>query len=74
LAAACDNPIKPEESLDRSTALAMYGARQLQVGATADLMAVDRNPLTTDDLGATRVSVTFIEGTAIHARTLPWPG
>ena len=52
----------------------MYGSHPLAVGDPADIVALDRNPLTTDDLGGTRVLASFIAGRRIEDETLPWPG
>lgn len=74
MAAACHNPITPDESLDRTAALAIFGSAPLAVGAAADIILIDRNPLTTDDLAATKVLATFISGERVDARPLAWPG
>lgn len=74
MAAACDNPITREESIDRASALAVYGSGTPRVGASADLVVLDRNPLTTDDLAGTRVQATYVNGVQSLHPTLPWPG
>lgn len=74
LAAACENPITPAESLDRETALEMYGANRLTVGGMADIIALDRNPLTTDGLGQTRVVASWIGGRPTEFEAMAWPG
>lgn len=74
MALACDNPLNPEESIDRETAVTMYGGRTPRVGDVADLVVLDRNPLSTDDLGSTRVLATYKAGVEIDARPMPWPG
>ncbi len=74
MVAACDNHLTPIESIDRQTALDIYGSAPIAVGGQADLLVIDRNPITTDDLAATQVLVTFVRGERVEIAPTPWPG
>lgn len=69
----------PEQAIALETAFAAYtsgsawinhrdGAGALQAGAVADLVVLDRDPFagSADDIGATRVVSTWIDGTRVH--------
>jgi predicted amidohydrolase YtcJ len=79
--------IHPAEALNATEALALYtdGAAAalgepapLAVGSPADLVLVDRDPVTAtpDELRETRVLATFVAGESIDISAGPpaWPG
>ena len=70
---------RPEQRLDLGTALAAYtagsayvnhldDAGSLRVGNRADLVVLDRDPFDfpADEIGATRVARTYVDGTLVH--------
>jgi hypothetical protein len=75
-----DHPVfLPEQRIDLATALAAYTAGSAYVnrldeagaivpGALADLAVLDRDPFAgpSDEIGATRVLETFVEGRRVH--------
>ncbi|MDX6359653.1 MAG: hypothetical protein QOH37_2707 [Nocardioidaceae bacterium] len=77
------DPFLPEQALDLTTAFAAYtsgsawvngrdrtdGAGVLAPGHAADLVVLDRDPFTgpADEIGATRVSSTWVGGQCVHA-------
>jgi predicted amidohydrolase YtcJ len=73
IAAAAANPITPEESLGVERALAIYGGRTPVVGDAADLIVVDQDPYTSEDLAATTVLATYVGGAATTAPAFRWP-
>ncbi|MGF1666041.1 MAG: amidohydrolase [Acidimicrobiia bacterium] len=73
IAAAATNPITPEESLGVERALAIFGGRTPMVGDTADLIVVDQDPNTTEDLAATTVLTTYVGGASVTAPAFRWP-
>ncbi len=76
-------PFLPEQALDLETAFAAYtsgsawinrrdevdGAGVLEPGAAADLVVLDRDPFAgpADQIGATRVASTWIDGEVVYA-------
>jgi predicted amidohydrolase YtcJ len=73
LAIACEHRLTRDESLatwtrDAARVLRWDGVGTLSPGAYADLIVVDRNPLTAplDELPATRVLATMLGGTTVH--------
>lgn len=62
MAAARAHAISPAESIDAATALGMYGARNLQAGARADLLVIDRDPAVTERIEDTRVMAVWKDG------------
>lgn len=74
-------PFLPEQAIDLATSLTAYTAGSawvnhldrdtgtVEVGKYADLAVLDRDPFAgpADQVGATRVLQTFVEGTRVHA-------
>ena len=74
-------PFLPEQAIDLASALTAYTAGSawvnhldadtgtIRVGALADLAVLDRNPFAgpADEIGATRVLQTFVEGDRVYA-------
>ena len=74
-------PFLPEQAIDLATSLAAYTAGSacvnhlddvtgtIEVGKLADLVVLDRDPFAgpADEIGATRVLQTFVEGERVYA-------
>jgi predicted amidohydrolase YtcJ len=79
---ASTDPFLPEQALDLETAFAAYtsgsawvnhrdlldGAGVIAAGAVADLVVLDRDPFAgaPEEIGATRVVSTWVDGTLVH--------
>lgn len=62
MASALAHATNPEESVRAAQALGMYQTGPLRPGAAADLVVVDRNPLTTDHIQDTMVTAVWRDG------------
>jgi predicted amidohydrolase YtcJ len=74
-------PLLPDQAIDVGTALSAYtlgsarvnhqdDAGRVRVGALADLVVLDRDPLSAppDELADVRVDLTLVDGVPVHTR------
>ena len=62
MASARAHATNPRESVSAMQALAMYQTGPIRPGYTADLVVVDRNPISTDQVEDTRVMAVWKNG------------
>lgn len=62
MASARAHSTNPKESVSSAQALGMYAIGPLRAGSAADLVVVDRDPLTTDHIQDTRVTAVWKDG------------
>jgi predicted amidohydrolase YtcJ len=62
MGSALAHATNPKESVSAAQAFGMYQTGPLRSGSAADLVVVDRNPLTTDHLQDTRVTAVWKDG------------
>lgn len=74
IAASRRHPTCPDESLTAERSLAIFTADSLAVGGPADLLVVDRHPLTAETVAWTEVWAVWKDGVRVIAPAFPWPG